>query len=91
MWKKLFKFVGKQKVVDLDNDGKIESLEKEVAGVFSHFKRMNDQLEDVKYRMEGIISEEEKTKAIADQRIAKAKASLETHNKVQEKLKDFIV
>jgi hypothetical protein len=57
--KRLLNFILRKKVVDLDNDGKIESLREEISGVFSQFKRMNNRLEEVNNQLDEVIKDEE--------------------------------
>lgn len=59
MLKKVLKLIGRAKTVDLDNDGKIETLRAEVEGVFSQFKRMADKLDSVNEQLDGVIADEE--------------------------------
>lgn len=100
---------GNKKVLDLDNDGKIETLREEVAGVLSQFGTMiekldqaNDELESIardeqqtrlieEKQLQDIIKQHEARKAQSEQREAKAKAEVEAHNKVKDKLKEFTV
>jgi predicted RNase H-like nuclease (RuvC/YqgF family) len=60
----IIRLFGNKKVIDLDNDGKIETLREEVAGVFSQFKRMSDKLTEVNVQLEEVISEEELAKVV---------------------------
>jgi phosphoglycerate-specific signal transduction histidine kinase len=66
--KKLIQLVlrlfGNKKVIDLDNDGKIETLREEVAGVFSQFRRMSDKLTEVNEQLDDVIAEEELAKEV---------------------------
>jgi hypothetical protein len=54
----LARIFGKAKVIDLDNDGKIETLREEVAGVFSQFKYMSDKLTSVNEELDEVIKDE---------------------------------
>jgi SMC interacting uncharacterized protein involved in chromosome segregation len=60
MLKKLLSLIGLggKKVIDLDGDGKIETLRAEVEGVFSQFKRMHDKLDKVNTQLNSVIEEE---------------------------------
>lgn len=56
--KKLVNWILNRKVVDLDNDGKIELLREELSGVFSQFKTMHDKLESVNGQLDEVIEDE---------------------------------
>jgi phosphoglycerate-specific signal transduction histidine kinase len=56
--KRLLNFILRKKVVDLDNDGKIETLREEINGVFSQFRRMADRLDGVNKQLDEIIEDE---------------------------------
>ena len=74
MLKKIFGLFGNVKVVDLDNDGKIETLRAEVQGVFAHFVTMKEQLQEVNGRLRDVVKDElEKQKAEQErlERVAK--------------------
>lgn len=68
------------KVVDLDNDGKIETLREEIQGVFSQFKRMNEQLTSVNTRLNDIVAEEELAKEVENDRLARIAKEVEENN-----------
>jgi predicted nucleic acid-binding Zn-ribbon protein len=82
--KKLLNFVLRRKVVDLDNDGKIETLREEISGVFSQFKRMNDRLDRVNNQLDEIVKDEEFAQECErdnlERIIAEANAKLEESN-----------
>ncbi|MFQ3543612.1 hypothetical protein Q7A53_05955 [Halobacillus rhizosphaerae] len=79
------------KVADLDNDGKIETLQEEVKGLLFQFSFMSDQLNEVNDQLDKVVAEEEEVLRVAQKRIEKVKQEKEANQKVQEKLKDFIV
>ena len=83
--------LNKKSKFDLDNDGKIESYREEINGVFSQFKRMHDKLGEVNNKLQVVISEEVRAKEIADKRIQKATDELNANNKLQDRVKDFIL
>jgi predicted RNase H-like nuclease (RuvC/YqgF family) len=66
---KLVNLIGSKKVLDLDNDGKIEALRDEVAGLFSKFKTMVDSLDKVNGELDGVISEEELSQEVEIERM----------------------
>lgn len=90
MWNKIKALFGKKSVLDLDNDGKIESYKQEIEGVFSNFKRMHDKLEDVNTKLVSIVEEELNNENKARKRAEKANEEIQMNAKLQEKLKDFI-
>lgn len=91
MLKKVLNLFGKAKVVDLDNDGKIETLRAEVEGVFSQFKRMHDKLGEVNGKLQSVVEDEKRIAEQATKRIIKAQSELQANEKLQEKVKDFIL
>lgn len=91
MLKKVWNFILRRKPIDLDNDGKIESLRSEVEGVFSSFKRMNNQLIEVNTKLEAVVSDEVAIKTLAEERIERALGEMKSNQKLQNKLKDFIL
>lgn len=91
MLKKIWNFILRKKAIDLDNDGKLESLRSEIEGVFSSFKRMDNKIVVINSRLEDVMSDEVAVKELAERRIEKAKEELATNLKLQEKLKDFIL
>jgi predicted nucleic acid-binding Zn-ribbon protein len=93
--KKLVNFILRRKVVDLDNDGKIETLREEISGVFSQFKRMNDRLDRVNNQLDEIVKDEEFAQecerdnleriiAEAEAKLAESNARIEKVNKEKE-------
>lgn len=82
---------GKAKVVDLDNDGKIETFRAEIEGVFSQFKRMHDKLGEVNTKLNEVITEEKTIAKQALQRIEKAEAEIQANTGLQNKVSEFIV
>lgn len=90
MWRKIKALFSKKSIVDLDNDGKIESYKEEIEGVFSNFKRMHDKLEDVNSKLGAILEEEHQNEINARKRLEKAQDEINMNAKLQEKLKDFI-
>ena len=91
MLKKLWFKIRGIKVVDLDNDGKIESLRGEIEGVFSQFKRMHDKLDVVNSQLQEVITEEKTLAKQALQRIEKAEAEIMANTGLQKKVSEFIV
>lgn len=91
MLKKLLKKFGKEQVLDLDNDGKIESLRAEVEGVFSQFKKMHEKLGEVNDKLQVVVQQEKVIAERAEKRIQKAKDELQANERLQEKVKDFIL
>jgi hypothetical protein len=87
--KKLVAFILNKKTIDLDNDGKIETLREEVSGVFSQFKRMSDKLIDVNNKLDEIVKDEEFVQEVErdqlERIIAEANARLEESSKRVEK------
>lgn len=91
MLKSLLRKFGKAKVVDLDNDGKIETLREEISGVFSQFTRMHKKLDEVNGQLQEVITEEQTNAKIALQRIEKAEAEIQANTNLQNKVAEFIV
>lgn len=88
---KIKSLLGKKAVIDLDNDGKIESYRLEVEGVFSQFKRMHNKLGEVITNLEIVAEEEKEALKRAEQRIQKAQTEIELNKKLQDKVNDFII
>ena len=84
-------WVMNRKVVDLDNDGKIETLSQEVEGIFAGFKRMSNQLDAVDTNLSNIIKEEDEKKRQAEVRMINASQQMRKNKELKDKLKDFIV
>lgn len=85
------KILNRKSVIDLDNDGKIESYREEIQGVFSQFKHMHVQLGSVNEKLNEIAIEEKRNVELANQRIEKINNELNANLKLQEKVQDFIV
>ncbi len=81
----------KIKTIDLDNDGKIETLRAEIEGVFFQFKRMDDKLDEVNEKLAEIKEEELRKASLAEKRAEKANLELQANKKLQERVKDFIL
>lgn len=108
MLKRVLRKLFNMKVVDLDNDGKIETLKEEVQGVFSQFAKMKEQLSSVNEKLRDVVREEElaqemeldrleRVKAEVERKIEeskqtveKANKEIETHEKLQEKVSEFL-
>lgn len=82
--KKFINFLLNRKVVDLDNDGKIETLRDEIQGVFSQFRRMNEQLAGVNTRLNDIIREEELAKEVENDRLQRVTKEVEQNNAISD-------
>lgn len=80
------KLLNKKSRIDLDNNGKIESYREEIQGVFSQFKKMNDQLDNVNEKLTTVINDEillqEFEEDNLERIIAEANEKLEKSNKV---------
>ncbi len=85
------KLLNRKALVGLDNDGKIESYREEIQGVFSQFKRMNEKLSSVNEKLQEVVEDEIRTVEEATKRKEKAEAELKSNQKLQEKVKDFII
>lgn len=86
--KAFLKLFGKGKFVDLDGDGKIESLQQEITSVFSQFKKMNDKLDEVNGTLQEVIEDEKIAREIEEQELAKLIASAEAKLKQSAKVID---
>jgi hypothetical protein len=91
LWRKIKALFGKKAVLDLDNDGKIESYKQEIEGVFAQFKRMDSKLDEVITKLQDVAEDEEYLRIQAEKRVEKALSEIEMNKKLKEKLKDFIV
>lgn len=111
--KTLFRVVmgifGGKKFVDLDGDGKVETLREEVSGIFAQFIKMNDKLNKVNDNLQGVIEDEKIAKEIenenlklviaeaelklqkSDSTIDKAYNEILVNQRMQEKVKEFIL
>ena len=78
----LLKLIGRAKVADLDNDGKIESLNEEIQGLFSQFKTMSEQLDDANNQLVNVLENEEEKQIAELKRLERIKADVE--NKIEE-------
>lgn len=58
LFKRLLDFILNKKVIDLDNNGKVEVLREEIVGLFSQFKRMSDKLDTVNQELTSVIEDE---------------------------------
>lgn len=74
---KVLKKLLNKKVLDLDNDGKIETLKEEIQGVFSQFSKMKDQLGEVNTKLESVVKEEELAQEVELDRLERIKAEVE--------------
>jgi uncharacterized protein (DUF3084 family) len=83
------RFFGKKKFVDLDGDGKVESLRNEISGVFSQFEKMNTKLGKVNKELQTVIEDEELAREVEEDTLKKiieaAEAKLRQSDKVIEK------
>lgn len=77
----LLKLIGRAKVADLDNDGKIETLNEEIQGVLSQFKIMSDKLEENNSQLIDVIQDEAKKR---DEEKLRIQAMLEAHERKME-------
>lgn len=68
-FKTLLNMILNRKTIDLDNDGKIETLREEIQGVFSEFRNMNDKLENVNSELADIIVDEEQEQLREQERL----------------------
>lgn len=92
MLKKLVnKLLNKKSPIDLNNDGKIESLREEISGVFSQFKHMHKKLDEVNGKLQEVVTEEQRIAETAQQRIEKAQAEIQANTNLQKKVSEFIV
>lgn len=91
MFKKVINKVLGKKIIDLDNDGKIESFRQEIEGVFSQFTRMHKKLDEVNGKLDEVITEEKTVAKLALQRIEKAEAEKQANTNLQKKVAEFIV
>jgi len=76
----------KNKKMDLDNDGKIESYHQEIQGVFSQFYDMSAKLSEVIGKLGDVVEDEKAKKAKSDERIAYV-LEQENNNKVASDLR----
>lgn len=76
--KTLLNLLKVSKVADLDNDGKIETLQEEVQGLFSQFKTMSETLEKTNSQLKE-VAEDERVKR--EEEIARMQALIDAHNK----------
>lgn len=91
MFKNIFSNFKNAKIIDLNNDGKIETLRAEVEGLFSQFKKMHDSLGEVNSKLSAVVEDEKRIAEQATRRIEKAEAELQANSKLQERVKDFIL
>lgn len=89
--KLLKKIFSKKSPIDLDNDGKIESLRGEIEGVFSQFKKMHDKLGEVNGKLKDVITEEKRNAELAQKRVEKAEAEMQANENLQKRVSEFVV
>lgn len=87
---KFFKNLFNRKVVDLDNDGKIETLGEEIQGIFAKFNLMHRQIETVNEQLNTVVAEEQEVKEKAEANIARAQEQIDKNKKLQEKVSEFM-
>ena len=68
--------------LDLDNDGKIESLREEIQGVFSQFVKMNDKLDNVNQELDTVVQDELNKQKVELER--QARLVEESNKRIQE-------
>lgn len=90
MLEKILKAFGKKAPMDLDNDGKIETLGEEVAGLFERFVHTHNKLQKVNEELHKIKAEEEAVLAKAKARIEKIENEVIANSKLAEKVSEFI-
>lgn len=90
MLKKLKELFTKKPLgLDLDNDGKLESLNDEVNGLFAEFSYAYDRLTNVNDEINDIIEEEIENISKSQKKISKANDQLVANQKLKEFLKAF--
>lgn len=77
----LLKLIGRAKVADLDNNGKVESLNKEIQGLFEQFKTMSEKLEENNGKLIDVIQDEAKKR---DEEKLRIQVLLEAHERKME-------
>lgn len=65
------------KTVDLDNDGKIETLREEVQGLFAQFRNIVDKLKETNDTLKSVIYEEKLAQEVELDRLERIKAEVE--------------
>lgn len=85
----LDKLLNKQAPVDLDRDGKIETIGQEVDGLVESFKRVFDGVAKKTENLHELIHEAEEVIIKAESDIDKAKEQIEKNNRITQKLKDL--
>lgn len=73
--------VFRSKTIDLDNDGKVEELHQEIAGLFTQFKTMSDKIEEANGKLIDVIQDEGKKQ---DTEKARLERLLEEHERKME-------
>lgn len=87
---KILSLLGKKAPIDLDNDGKIESLGQEVTGLFERFVHTHNKLQKVNEELVKIKAEEEAIAKKAQERIVKIEQEVVVNSKLAEKVAEFI-
>lgn len=76
------KLIGRTKVGDLDNDGKVESLNEELQGLFKQFKTMSEKIEETNNQLVEVLEDEEQKQISELERLELVR--LEAERKVKE-------
>lgn len=85
----LDKLLNKQAPVDLDRDGKIETIGEEVDGLVEGFKRVFNGINDKTDKLYEIIDEAEDVIQKAQSDVVKAKEQIEKNERIKKKLQDL--
>lgn len=80
--KKILRKIGMLKVADLDNDGKVETLNEELQGIFAQFKTMSEKIDETNNQLVEILEDEEQKQIAEKERLERAQREYE--RKVQE-------
>lgn len=86
----IIKAFNRKSKVDLDNDGKIESLSQEIMGMFSQFTHMHNKLENANQQLAEIVEQEKRQLVETQKRIQKASDEITANTNLQSKVKEFI-
>src|SRR5690554_3705302 len=81
---KLLRLIGRAKVADLDNDGKIEALSEEIQGLFAQFKTMSDKLEETNNQLVEVVEDEGRKQEAERERLERIKREVE--QKIEESI-----